>query len=230
MVARLSVKAEPVYEMKHRLVGAALMVGVAVLIIPFLLKDPGIEANVDVVTTSSNQSEEQTFKSKIEPLNLNNINIEDSGIIPGKEEASDLKPALLDSGEVASNSESIDSEPEQFSEEPETSIVLSPDTDTQVAAAAPETIENSEPETVAEAESGWSVRVGTFSKQENVETISTLLNDSGFNARHTKVQTTLGEATRVWLGPYAEKKTAEKVSKRLKNLTGEKGYVTKHTS
>ncbi len=76
---------------------------------------------------------------------------------------------------------------------------------------------------------GWTVRVGTFSKTENVDTISVLLKKNGFDARHSKVQTTLGTATRIWLGPYAKKKTAEKVSTRLKTITGEKGYVTKQS-
>ena len=64
----------------------------------------------------------------------------------------------------------------------------------------------------------------------DVETISELLDSSGFTTRHTEVETTLGKATRVWLGPYADKETAEKVSTRLKTLTGEKGYVTKQAS
>ncbi len=77
---------------------------------------------------------------------------------------------------------------------------------------------------------GWTVRVGTFTKTENVTSVTQLLEKSGFNARHTKVTTTLGEATRVWLGPYEDKAAAEKVSARLKTLTGEKGYITKHAS
>ena len=77
---------------------------------------------------------------------------------------------------------------------------------------------------------GWAVRVGTFSKTENVSAISALLKSHGFNAQYTTVQTTSGTATRIWLGPYTKKKTAEKISIRLQAITGEQGYVIKQPS
>jgi cell division septation protein DedD len=77
---------------------------------------------------------------------------------------------------------------------------------------------------------GWVVRVGTFSKKANVESVSTLLTNSGFKPRTTAVSTSLGNSTRVWLGPYAKKQTADEISARLKSLIGEKGYVTRVNS
>lgn len=77
---------------------------------------------------------------------------------------------------------------------------------------------------------GWVVRVGTFSKAANVESVSTLLSSSGFKPKETLVATSLGQSTRVWLGPYAKRETADKISDKLKTLTGEKGYVTKTSS
>ena len=79
-------------------------------------------------------------------------------------------------------------------------------------------------------QSGWVVRVGTFSKVANVESVSTLLTNSGFKPRTTAVDTSLGKSTRVWLGPFARKETANKISDRLKSLIGEKGYVTRNNS
>ena len=77
---------------------------------------------------------------------------------------------------------------------------------------------------------GWVVRVGTFSKSANVESVSSLLTNSGFKPKTTPVSTSLGNSTRVWLGPYAKRETADKISDRLKALTGEKGYVTRTSS
>ena len=232
------------YELKHRLTGAAIIVVVAVLVIPLLLKEPNIEASIDSQITSTN--DEQSFKSKIEPLNLGNIKMSRKADEPDKADQSnkannsnknEAKPALLksDTDSIADNqlnksSKGSDSEI-QFSEsknknkeakQQKSAVVL-----TKAEQPKANDVNSEEP---TQAKSGWSVRVGTFSKTENVESVSNLLNNSGFNARLTKVQTTLGEATRVWLGPYAKKETAEKVSIRLKSLTGEKGYVTKHAS
>lgn len=85
------------------------------------------------------------------------------------------------------------------------------------------------PPAPATASGGWVVRVGTFSKPANADSVATVLANSGFTAHKVTVKTTLGgDATRIWLGPYAKKETAGEVSERLKALTGERGFITKH--
>ncbi len=73
---------------------------------------------------------------------------------------------------------------------------------------------------------GWRVGVGVFHELENVESVSSLLRGSGFEVHLTKVTIASGEATLVWLGPFAEKEAAEKISAKLPILTGEPGYIT----
>ena len=73
---------------------------------------------------------------------------------------------------------------------------------------------------------GWVVRVGTFSKQDNVTAVSKKLAQKGFEAHHTQLSTGVGTATRIWLGPYADRADAKNVSKLIKSITGEDGYVT----
>ena len=223
--------------MKHRLIGAAIMVVVAVMVIPLLLKEPGIVASAGPGKNVTGS--QQIFKSKIEPLNLDNANkLVTSPDNPGQ--GSEIKPALLNSNDSfsSSNNEIVetaasDTKSKNSKESEKTNsisnepVVLTQDKN--IKSASTDKAVASIPK-IFDGKSGWTVRVGTFSKTENVESISALLNNSGFNAQHTKVQTTLGQATRVWLGPYEKKETAVKVSLRLKALTGEKGYVTKHTS
>ena len=197
--------------MKHRLTGAAIMVVVAVMVIPLLLKEPGIVASAG--SGKNVTGSQQIFKSKIEPLNLDNANkLVTSPDDPDLDSV--IKPALLDSNDSFSNStesQDIASSDSKSNKTKETAkqdsaagepVVLTQDKNTESAstkkavASTPETFDGN---------SGWTVRVGTFSKIENVDSVSALLNNSGFNAQHTKVQTTLGEATRVWLGPYEKK-------------------------
>ncbi len=254
-MAKSSNKPKPVYELKHRLTGAAILIFGAVLLIPVLLEEPQLQANINN-QTDPNSGEEKTFKSKIEPINLETLNL--SNLSKQKDE--DAKPALLDAGSATSASEdkpentSIKIEGEDAGKgdsavtdkvaaskkkkiEP---VILTTETKKDEAKDEPaekkagKGEESKVVESVDESETsiktGWTVRVGTFSKSENVELISKLLDSSGFTIRHTEVETTLGKATRVWLGPYEDKQTAEKVSIRLKTLTGEKGYVTKQVS
>ncbi len=77
----------------------------------------------------------------------------------------------------------------------------------------------------AAAQPMWHVRVGAFAKPENVAAFSEELSKRGYAARTTSVRVSSGEATRIWLGPYANKKTAQEICTKLADLTGQSGYV-----
>lgn len=222
------------YELKHRLIGAAIMILSAVLIIPFFLTEPNIQANVDEEVRLILE-EDNTFKSKVAPITLKALKA--AKLSEKEKESSNEKPALV----KIDKTKKIDKEPikkevveeksEKKKEKTKGKIIL-----TSVENASPKAEkkeQSKEPVDVVKEEvvkDGWTVRVGTFSKNENVESITNLLNANGFDTNLTPVTTTLGKATRVWLGPYSTKDIAKKTSVRLKSLTGEKGYVTKQAS
>lgn len=243
---------EPEYELKHRITGAIIMVLTAVIVIPLLLSEPALEANTE---ESIAQQGNKTFRSKIVPLNINNVNSgseQDQGTDVTVIE--DSRPALLDltkSNEAQNNDTQVSDtqtalvmtqevEKEQTKVEKIEQLTTSSEAETKADKKATQqsTQEETEPvksEQVAKlpeqtSAEGWVVRVGTFSKQANVESVSSLLTKSGFKPKTTPVSTSLGPSTRVWLGPYAKRETADKISDRLKSLTGEKGYVTRTSS
>ncbi|MGI9310490.1 MAG: SPOR domain-containing protein [bacterium] len=86
------------------------------------------------------------------------------------------------------------------------------------------------PKTPPTADSGWEVRVGTYySEQADTGAMLKSLADNGFTAHQKKFKTSLGDqAIRIWLGPYADKKTADEVAAQLVAITNERGYVTEH--
>jgi DedD protein len=96
----------------------------------------------------------------------------------------------------------------------------------------------SEPTTVAVVEKtktsvepavtrGWVVRVGTFSVSENASRILQELRAKGFRASSTKINTASGSsATRVWVGPVAERVQAARLRNDIERKTGEKGLIT----
>ena len=184
--------------MKHRLVGAVIMVGVAVLVIPWLLSEqngegddvsPGVVGNTGLV-------------SKTAPL------------IPAGEGIGIAN--ATDAATAAGTAPKKQPEPSASS------------TASQPALLADNPAQSATATVPATASTGWAVRVGTYSKPANVDGVVARLAKNGFTAHKERVKTALGDATRVWLGPYAKKKTAAKVSERLLALVGEKGLVIKH--
>ena len=223
------------------------MVMTAVIVIPLFLSEPALEANNDQTQAQTQGS--KTFRSKIVPLNLNNVNgngdqTQESDVTV----IEDSRPALLDltkpqdaqddaaapASEIQTTLVMTQEQSEPEATDPATE--QQPEQDAKTASKIDETKSKAEqPEEVAKASDeqvleGWVVRVGTFSKKANVDSVSSLLANSGFKPKTTPVSTSLGPSTRVWLGPYAKRETADKISDRLKSLTGEKGYVTRTSS
>lgn len=221
--------AEPEYELKHRITGAIILVAAAVLVIPMLLSGPGPEGDGDLRNPESSQS-------RIVPLDL-------SEILPASGEGGedlplaaveDQQPTLLDltennDGETTqAESRAVPDQGEDAQDEsvrPALVMTRIPDTPEEQAEA------QARADTAAKAESqgDWFVRVGTFSKPANADRVFKLLTENGYAPKRTPVSTSEGSSTRVWLGPFAEK-TAKEVSTRMKDLVGEKGFVTKDST
>ena len=223
--------AEPEYELKHRITGAAILVAAAVLIIPVLLSGPDPEGQDDSRSPSTEAS------SRIVPLDLGEV--QPAGGVGGDEDlplgtVEDRQLALLDltengtDGNRQTASQAGEDPGGAAQDEPArpalvmTRIPDSPGKQSEGSAGADTAAE-------AQAEGGWVVRVGTFSKQANADRMSELLTRNGYEPRRTSLSTSEGRFTRVWLGPYAERETADGVSDRLKDLVGEK-YVTRDSS
>ncbi len=237
-MSKSSSKNEPPFELKHRVTGAIILVLIAVLVIPLMLSEPALEASNQAGDGSKTTN--KTFRSRIVPLNIDNINgvaNTSSGLSDTNTTVlSDNKPALLDLTNSQGTNLSASEESNSVTATQTTAVVMTqqPDANQVIeSSATPSSAQDSKttinlPE--EQNQQGWVVRVGTFSKDANVESVSTLLTNSGFKPRKTAVSTSLGSSTRVWLGPYAKKQTAEKISDRLKSLIGEKGYVTRTNS
>lgn len=224
--------AEPEYELKHRITGAIILVAAAVLVIPMLLSGPDPEGDGDL----RNPAREASSQSRIVPLDL-------SEILPASGEGGedlplaameDQQPTLLDltenndGGITQTESRTGPDQGEDARDEsarPALVMTRIPDTPEEQAEAQA----RADTAAKAEGQGDWFVRVGTFSKPANAERVFELLTENGYAPKRTPVSASGGSSTRVWLGPYAEKKAIE-VSNRMKDLVGEKGYVTKDSS
>ncbi|NKB77869.1 MAG: hypothetical protein GKR96_12765 [Gammaproteobacteria bacterium] len=300
-------KNKPQYKLAHRLTGAIVLMLIAILVIPQLLKEPDFNADfthTSAEATSGKESTIKIFKSKIAPVSASNLEKTPSNdalvsvVVPQQA----LKKILVNDGTSSSSQASTvtaalstnanstsDKDSVKKITEKSTSAIIQQETqqqantqtnqaskpalsvsgnanqqsstskkisdekivlvkqDKKVALKAniqdtqnipqKKVIKSSQPAVSKKAiklpenkkADQWAVRVGTFSKESNVTSVSKLLNGNGLVARTTRVKTSFGDATRIWLGPYADKKSAKTISTQLKKLTGENGYITKHS-
>lgn len=75
-------------------------------------------------------------------------------------------------------------------------------------------------------DSGWVVQLGSFKHQKNVKELLRTLNAAGYRAYSRPVMTTMGELTKVFVGPELDKNTLELALPHLKEITKLKGKIT----
>lgn len=184
---------ESEFDLKKRLIGAFILIGFGVVVLPALLggEDPQLDSDQ---THSAPSVDSKVFVSKITPI---------GGATPK------LTP--------------LEKQGTQKAEQPAA----------QKTASAVQTISKAEPpaqpevkqEVKSKAEPGWVVRVGTFAKQGNAERVMKRLQQAGFKPSTTKISTDNGSATRVWIGPYAQRVEAARMRKRINQVTGGEAYI-----
>lgn len=228
-------------QLKNRLLGAALLVVLAVLLIPLFLGEPKQSRPARQNTAAGDGS---GFQSRIQPL-------------PDQEETADQDTQA----NAASTNDETGLVLKKFdkaqSQSIETKTIQAPPTPpaevlTQQAPAkkvVPEPVKKAEPPSIEKkvvkapapkpvekaqavvktennnAASGWVVQAGIFSKKENAESIAKVLRSNGHQPKLSEAQTSFGKAMRVWIGPFTNKADAKALSDKIEQQTGNGGYV-----
>ena len=73
----------------------------------------------------------------------------------------------------------------------------------------------------------WAVQLGSFSSQENAEKLAADLRKQGFAAFLSQLSTDSGQLHRVRIGPQKDRASAEAMAERLRKA-GQKGQVVPH--
>jgi len=227
-------------QLKKRLLGAAILVLVAAIVIPFLLGEP---KQMEVQPQEKEVSTE--FQSKIQPLNPSpqapvqqntmtapEADTNDSALVLKKigqiqpldhrqdnapKEAAKIEPLRLDTLNSSS------SQPKKVTP-PKVTAKKSPAKKTPVkktpAKKAPAVAKTVAPK------SGWAVQVGIFSQSKNAEAFAGTLKGDGYRPKVSNAKTSSGKVNkRVWLGPFSSKKEAKAISDKFERQTGNDGYV-----
>ena len=231
-------------QLKNRLLGAALLVVLAVLLIPLFLGEPK-QAPQPIPKVDDNSG----FQSKIQPLpdvqNKQNSVVQpnqqgnEGGLVLKKFDAlqQPIEPPPF------MQEEPVPLPAEKVSEAPKAKPKPEPLVNTQPTPNKVETVEKAvvkkppqkpvEPKTPPQQKaaqpkqvaSGWVVQAGIFSKAENAESIAKVLRSNGHKPNLSEARTSFGKATRVWIGPFKNKADAQALSKKIEQQTGNGGYV-----
>jgi len=194
--------------LKERIVGAAVLVLVVVLVVPvFLDGPPGDGEIVSERVPLPGQSEQET---KTIVLDRDRTDPVPSG--GGNEPVQSTPQPQPVVAEQAPRTEPVGS-----SSEPEPAV------------AKPAPAQPAPENTVAkESTTGmWAVQLGSFGNQENAERLAADLRKQGFAAFLSQLSTSSGQLHRVRIGPQKDRESAEAMAERL-SKTGHKGQVVPH--
>ncbi len=188
--------------LKERVIGAAVLVAFAVLVVPVFLDGPSTEAEIITETVSlpgQNGQSRSTQKillerdrSKPVPASTNN-------------DTADTKAAAA-----------APKRPRQLAENKPS------------PAAAKNQAKTGDGKSANVSPTGmWAVQLGSFSNQANAERLAADLRKKGYAAFLSKLQTESGALHRVRIGPQNNRNSAESIAAKLSSA-GHKGQVVTH--
>jgi len=191
--------------LKERVVGAAVLVILAVLVVPIFLDGPSSEPEIvsESVTLPGQNNQERKQQTIV-------LDRDRSEPVPVSRPA---EPAAR---------------PESSEKDAPAAAAQKPEPDTAPPAAAP--VEKAVAGAPAESESGtgmWAVQLGSFSNRENAEKLAAELRDRGYAAFLSQLGTDGGQLQRVRVGPQKDRESAEAVAAQLAK-SGHPGQVVPH--
>lgn len=188
--------------LKERIIGAAVLVLVVVLVVPvFLDGTPGGDEIVSERVPLPGQAEQKSQTVVLERDRKDPVPVA-TGSAPAQEQKREPSP-----------------KPPVKQAEPET---VKPDPEPEAEKLAAEI-----PAAVASSTGMWAVQLGSFSDQENAERLAADLRKQGFAAFLSQLSTSSGQLHRVRIGPQKDRESAEAMAARLQKA-GQKGQVVPH--
>lgn len=183
---------------KHRIVGAVIVVSLAVIVLPMILSDEPGQPGASRVSDISEIPQPETKVLRLATTSL-------------------AEQAVTDT-QVTTTTTTV-----------ETGSTKKPEKSNTTITAKAKQIEQTEPKSSANetstASRGWVVQVGTFSNDDNARRLRDKLKKHGFLVKLVDVKLKGEKAVRVRVGPYRQKRVAEKAQTQIRQKVGLKGVV-----
>jgi dihydrofolate synthase/folylpolyglutamate synthase len=217
-------QSEDEFNPRHRIVGAIVLVALAVIILPMLLSERPPETGDGNAARGGAAPETRIVMTPVAPL--------------GEKPASTSKPAAAGMPEAPSavaKTVVVPVEP-VTPLPPSTTAPSPPDGPLPEAKPAPEPKPAAEAKTAkaaaparttTSAEKGWLVQVGAFSQPDNAKRLHEKLRQKGYAAILDPPNPEKGKTVRVEVGPYKDAAAARTAQARIQSEFGIKGVVRK---
>ncbi len=203
--------------LKQRIIGALVLVSLAVIFVPMMFDEPHSERE----STSIKIPEEPPFPEVEAPepevAEAPAYRLEESG-------NGDLQPVVQEPsfGELPQEVSEVEApEPAPTVEEPEVSQQETSEPEPQAPVR-----EDAAAEFTRSLEGAWVVQLGSFGSADNARNLRNEVRDKGYNSHLQQVTRGDAELTRVFTGPFAEKAEAEKAKQVLDKAFGLNSLVT----
>ncbi|GMR06810.1 MAG: hypothetical protein BMS9Abin25_1435 [Gammaproteobacteria bacterium] len=202
------------YDPRHRLTGAVVLILLAIVLLPMLLskKPDTVMPEADHVVMEITKEGKKVFVSRI------------SSTTPTDSTAVQHQSSRADTKDKGKQSSAL-FKPMVTPAAPAKSTVKAPAKKSAAKQSGKRQSTAKKSKTVPA--SSWIVQVGVFSQSANAGKKVSELKKKGFSAKSGKVKTSKGTVTKVWIGPFKDRKSAEKMQDRLRHKTQQRGIVVK---
>jgi len=211
--------------LKQRLVGAVVLVLLAVIFVPMLL-DFSHEAEMAEADPPASPEGGSGFSSRVVPLEETRDVLEPDGIPESAFPEEGGEPVLEQGAGGTVESQGVDALPDA-SLAAESLPVLpeggdgAPPSDVQTPVAAPEEEERSAP-------AGWAAQLGSFADRRNAVVLRNRLRAKGYTAFTESATSDQGEVTRVLVGPEPTRDRTVSTIESLRRDTGLDAFVVRY--
>lgn len=202
--------------LKERIIGAIVLVAVAVLVVPvFLDGPPGDAEMISERVPLPGQSEQ-----KVQTVVLDRDREEP---VPARQGTETEAEPQVETDAPASDA------PVQLARADTAKVAPDEPPSETTPAAAPQPESQKPPPVLAPSSSTgmWAVQLGSFGNQQNAERLAADLRKQGFAAFLSQLSTDAGQLHRVRIGPQKDRESAEAMAARLAKA-GHKGQVVPH--
>jgi DedD protein len=196
------------FDPRHRIIGAIIVVSLAVIFIPMILDErdtPSVLKEVNEIPRRSADADDAATRVVVTPVG--DLGTDKDKPAPATPEALAPKPP--------------DQAPPR---EPVVPVPSESATPAPAAKPAAKPVAKDKPPAVP-ADANWYVQVGVYASRDNAQRVIEKLKGRGFAVVSDTVKIEGGKATRLRVGPYRDKAAAEKAAARIEKETGLHGIV-----
>lgn len=219
------------FDPMHRMVGAVILVTLAVILVPLVLQQREFLADPDSASVSPSASVSASLgarnaersATKIVVTPVTGLGINDDASVSDDAAGSQAEQPLATASlpQRVSPVSPIAASPAKPVAQPTPKKTVSPVVAT-VSSAKPQ-----DPPTTAasQPDHGWVVQLGTYANPKNADRMRAKLKQLGYVVSMESIQLRNGKATRVRVGPYAKKNEALNKQTQLQKQVGLNGVV-----